>query len=399
MGKSIVYCLSGYNNYFNRTIKLNDTPTSAEDYIVIALPGVDFNPADNVNTEWLCNYLTLADYTDIDYLMVEDPEQGTLTRWFCTDRDRTRQGQWRLSLKRDLIADFWPEVSSSPVYIEKGWLNTTSKLIYNSENITVNQIKTKEVLLKDKTQTPWIVGYIGNDYLESSALSKEAGEYNVYFTRDLSRTASYQGSYSEYRALADKGTIYTGATTAAQELRFVVSCPNIYYAWQISDKTGIYNQMFLPNESNLVCDGVAYEISRLAEYAASTRASDKYYISFGALPDYIPGYTSNIDQAKTISGKLVKNTDLEGPAFFYIDIRSQGSVDYVVIPPKGSTVFNQVKNHIAKLAQNAPAQYMFEIQYSCHCTTSRTYTKKPCQRESSAKMGLFHGTAFFAVFI
>lgn len=354
MGKSIVYCLSGYNNYFNRIIKLNDTPAKVEDHIVITLPGVDFNPNDNVNTEWVCNYLTLADKTDIDYLMVEDPEAGTLTRWFCTDRDRTRQGQWRLSLKRDLIADFWPEVSSSPVYIEKGWLSTTSKLIYNSENISVNQIKTKELLLKDKTNCPWIVGYIGNDYLESSALAKEEGNYNVYFTRDVARTAAYQASYSEYKALADKGTIYTGATTSAQELRFVISCPNIYYAWQISDKTGVYNQMFLPNESNLVCDTAAYSIQRLAAYTASTRASDKYYISLATLPSYISNYVSNIDQAKSFSGKLVKNTDSSGPAFFYLNVQSQGSVDYIVNPPAGSSVYNQIKNHIAKLAQNTP---------------------------------------------
>lgn len=356
MGKSIVYCLSGYNNYFNRIIKLNDTPTSAgvEDHIVIALPGVDFNPNDNVNTEWVCNYLTLADKTDIDYLMVEDPEAGTLTRWFCTDRDRTRQGQWRLSLKRDLIADFWPEVSSSPIYIEKGWLNTTSKLIYNSENISVNQIKTRELLLKDKTNCPWIVGYIGNDYLESSALAKEDGNFNVYFTRDIARTAAYQGSYTEYKALADKGTIYTGATTASQDLQFVVACPNIYYAWRISDRTGNIAQI-TPNESNLVCDGSGYEIGRLADYAATTRASDKFYISLATLPSYISNYVSNIDEAKSFSGKLIKNTDSSGPSFFYINVQSQGSVDYVVNPPVGSGVYNQIKNHIAKLAQNTPA--------------------------------------------
>ncbi len=356
MGKSIVYCLSGYNNYFNRIIKLNDTPTSAgvENHIVITVPGVDFNPNDNVNTEWVCNYLILADKTDIDYLMVEDPEAGTLTRWFCTDRDRTRQGQWRLSLKRDLIADFWPEVSSSPVYIEKGWLSTTSKLIYNSENISVNQIKTKELLLKDKTNCPWIVGYIGNDYLESSALTKESGNYHVYFTRDVARTATYQASYSEYKELADKGTIYTGANTASQELQFVVACPGIYYAWQISDKRGAIGQI-LPNESNLVCDGSAYEINRLAEYAASTRATDKFYISLATLPSYISTYVPNIDEAKTFSGKLIKNTDSSGPAFFYINVQSQGSVDYVVNPPAGSGVYNQIKTHIARLAQNAPA--------------------------------------------
>lgn len=35
-------------------------------------------------------------------------------------------------------------------------------MIYNSEDMTFNQIKTSETLLKDKTNCPWIVGYLAN---------------------------------------------------------------------------------------------------------------------------------------------------------------------------------------------------------------------------------------------
>ena len=61
-------------------------------------------------------------------------------------------------MRRDIIADYFQELVNAPMYILKGNLKRDNPLIYNSEGLSFNQIKTSETLLKDETGTPWIVG-------------------------------------------------------------------------------------------------------------------------------------------------------------------------------------------------------------------------------------------------
>ena len=75
--------------------------------------------------------------------------------------NRTRGGQYELTLRRDVLADFNSEVETAPIYVEKGIINDiSSPLLCNNESLQVNQIKTKEVLLKDKSASPWLCLYL-----------------------------------------------------------------------------------------------------------------------------------------------------------------------------------------------------------------------------------------------
>lgn len=70
-------------------------------------------------------------------------------------------GQYKLTLKRDIIADNFDEIiNNADCYIERGWCSDTNSAIYNQESITFNQIKKSQTLMYDKTISPWIVGYI-----------------------------------------------------------------------------------------------------------------------------------------------------------------------------------------------------------------------------------------------
>lgn len=86
-----------------------------------------------------------------------------MSRWFIVNSSRARGGQFTLSLYRDLVADFYSKVITAPSYIERAMVDIGNPFIWNSENITFNQIKTKEVLLKDETQSGWYVGYVSAD--------------------------------------------------------------------------------------------------------------------------------------------------------------------------------------------------------------------------------------------
>ena len=74
-----------------------------------------------------------------DYLIAHDPQTNEIdSRWFIIDVNRTRDGQWILTLHRDLVVDYYNQILESPMYIEKATLTATNPLIYNKEGITVN---------------------------------------------------------------------------------------------------------------------------------------------------------------------------------------------------------------------------------------------------------------------
>lgn len=137
----------------------------------LRLTEINFKPMDSVNTTQIVNMDT--DWTP-DYLVTED-----LTRWFVIECRLIRQGQYELTLRRDVLADFDYAYKSAPALIERGPLDVESPYIYNKENFSFNQIKKSETLIKDPTGTAWIVGYVSTDtnfdgYMESPAEGEEA---------------------------------------------------------------------------------------------------------------------------------------------------------------------------------------------------------------------------------
>ena len=108
---------------------------------------------------------------NFDYLVVYDSTNSTiLSRWFITENVRTREGQWEFSLKRDTIADNYDAVMGSTCFIEKGYVDEDDSAIFNKEDMTFNEIKDGEFLLKDETQCPWIVGYVAKDRSQNGVI-------------------------------------------------------------------------------------------------------------------------------------------------------------------------------------------------------------------------------------
>lgn len=157
---SNLYLLS-YNNYLNRTLKYLDNIEEYAEYDSIVFSNINFNPNDEVTTEQILN---VGDYDTFDYLVVESQETGKIvSRWFVIDKTRIRSGQWKLTLRRDVVVDYWNVIKSAPCFIEKASLAFEDPRIFNSEDMSFNQIKTAETLLKDRSKCAWIVGYYAKD--------------------------------------------------------------------------------------------------------------------------------------------------------------------------------------------------------------------------------------------
>ena len=162
--------LLDFNNYYNRQVKKFNTLAEYENFVVGEVDNLNFNPGDGVNTSQIVNY---SGETQPDYVIVANGSV-IVSRWFIIDSDFIRNGQYNLSLHRDLIVDNYDAVINAPCYIKKAIIPDTDPAIYNKENISFNQIKTSETPLKDETGTPWIVGYLPKDtYKEDTIVASD----------------------------------------------------------------------------------------------------------------------------------------------------------------------------------------------------------------------------------
>lgn len=168
--------LYGYNNYFNRIIKKKTTLAEYKEEVgtgnYVELNNTNFNITDGVNARHVFNVSSTLDEKSPDYLIREKTD-GTLERWFVLESVKIMGNQIQVTLRRDIIADFYSQISTAKAFIKKGMLNYNSPLIFNKENMTYNQIKTKELLLKDNTKIPWIIGYIARNDNQGEVLEKD----------------------------------------------------------------------------------------------------------------------------------------------------------------------------------------------------------------------------------
>lgn len=177
---SNILLLRGFNNYHKRTILKYSTLEDYQDNSASFLnySSINFNPNDGIVTELIVGndaqlenskILSFDDVGSPDYLVVYDIDtESNITiksRWFILESVKTTAGQFRLALKRDVIADHMDWILNTDCFIEKAQImDIYSPFIFNNESMTYNQIKKKEIPLYDSTGVPWIVGYVAKNY-------------------------------------------------------------------------------------------------------------------------------------------------------------------------------------------------------------------------------------------
>lgn len=173
--------LCAYNNYYNRIIKREETLADYAPFRVGIIPNVSFNPNDDIDTEQIINWPEENEAPD--YLIVSEIGTGTiLYRWFIIESQRLRNGQYRLTLHRDVVADYYEDILNAPSFIEKATITSNDPFIFNSENMTYNKIKSGETLLMQTHNLAWIVGYLSRDNtyqnVETTTIGRANDEYD-----------------------------------------------------------------------------------------------------------------------------------------------------------------------------------------------------------------------------
>lgn len=156
-----IYAFKNFNNYYNRKLKGQNCTTISDfidlygDYEYIQTGTTDnFDENDGVATNHVLGRQSNPYSGNCDYLLVCRDNNTIDSKWFIIDQDKQCFGQYKLNLYRDVISDYWGVIKDSPMFIEKAILADNDPLIYNQEDMPLNQIKTSETLLKDSTNCP-----------------------------------------------------------------------------------------------------------------------------------------------------------------------------------------------------------------------------------------------------
>lgn len=328
-----------YNNYYNRLLKIE---VDYIGYIQKATKSfvndkINFNPNDGIETTlvWGTGFAP-DDYRNYDYLIFgeinDETNQTTIiSRWFIMESIRTRAGQYRLILKRDILADTYSKVLEAPVYVEKGMIqDADSPLLLNHESLQVNQVKIKEETLEDSTMNSWLVIYLQKGILGSheTVTVPQLSDQEVYKTL-TTPIASWE--YYDYVSTDFK---------VASNKRFQLEFFNIYELLCYRVKAG-YNNPTLEywigfTSSNLTCLLDSAYILSLAHYYQD-RVS---YLETAFATDF-PSYKTETDLAalKEYDGKKIKDSDGK---YFNVRVEPLSSINKTIDITSGgaSTLFN-----------------------------------------------------------
>lgn len=207
-----------YNNYYNRIVKSEAVLSSYQQYQVkykgqttdengntAVVQNVNFIAGDFVNTIQVVNWA--GDLPD--YLLVIDEDQNIESRWFVVTAEKTRHGQLRLTLHRDLVMDYYDDLIDADMYVEKATLPESSPLIFNAEDMTFNQIKKSETLIKDASGCPWVVFYgAQNEQLTETITTSQGDVAQIFTSRQLfEQSAIYRATQNPQRFIGDPSSV------------------------------------------------------------------------------------------------------------------------------------------------------------------------------------------------
>lgn len=331
-----IYILN-FNNYYNRQVKGQNYNLS--DYMPYVSYGpfsaINFNPNDGIITSHTFNVPADAYELSGDYLIVTDDDSDILSRWFIIQAKRELNGQYTFSLRRDVIVDYYQDTIKSTFYIEKAYLQSTSNpLIYNSEGLSLNQIKSEEIPLKDKSDCGWVVAYIARNYANESAetittysrnqvtefsyskneLASQVNQQSLLLGQLNDLVLSFEGNFGAFNAreLINNNNTHEGLSSADVNITLTVG-----------------DQLFT------ALNKITEDFSEIDE----TPFNQNFY-NYST----VPNQQSILDTLLPMNGKLIKNTD-DG-TFFTIDLKNAGTRKIKVNLPVNSGLYNQMSTFL-----------------------------------------------------
>lgn len=236
MAKSTLYFIE-YNNYINRRVEIESSLAAYISNPSYVAADVNFNIADGIMTTQTVNSPDTAIYN----YMVEAQGGELKSRWFVIEKLKTRLGQYRVTLKRDVLADYDTNIRSAIMYFRRGRVSRDNPLLFNPEGFNFNQIKVKEQTIEDHTHTPWMAIYLASNFFGDTPTDK-----SIKVTPQKAYSVSYATLEELIAAYPGSGTTVGDAVNTDFRpgiISFYASGPTIRSPgrrWTINAQGGVY---------------------------------------------------------------------------------------------------------------------------------------------------------------
>ena len=350
-----------HNNYYDRIISIGWSLGLYTENLIHVVEGFNFNPNDGVNTEIIVN---MPDSETPNYLIICDENDEIQSKWFIIDSNRIRGGQYKYTLHRDVISDYWNVIKQSPCLIEKCNLAADDPLIFNNEDMTFNQIKTSETPLKDSSGCAWLVAYLAKN--AAAEQLKGTVKTNKLSTLDV---LPYN-AWSEFRGYTNT-PFYGPATSIKYKINISkpISSGYTYGYYTVSESGEIDAPTFSSPDPNG---------STLGIYAGMSDGQRRGLIEQGfnsttvqEMNSLVPAWATDLNaendltELLELNGKTVQD-DLGQIYLFTVEqVNSNKKFSY---PVTAGSLYNKLSNAVAasgKAFSGSPNNKTFQLNVVC----------------------------------
>lgn len=373
--ENILY-LYKFNSYHNRVLKMFDTPNEYITYqsnnnnTYVLSQNVNFDLKDGATATVVYPTGVGIGYDlSPNYVLVLDSTNSTIkSRWYVVEGTKTRGGQYQLTLFRDVVADFKNDIITAPCLIEKATLRDSNPLIFNSENVSVNKIKTREYLLQDESKCAWVVGYLGPKYsgTTETAINDIIVDYNYNNKADFLSAFSTDG-FDVYKYMAFDTNSQSLPTTESESLQLTTNA-YLRYAYKKAGTTPTYNCVTVEFKNN-VNTGNYLGNYFITDTGASTNPAD--VIPDNCISTHIP-FNINTPNTHNIIVRNTGNAIASNSELMFNTIKSVSSKPYVstISPFNGKIIKigNEFYRCEVNKTPNGANMYAYDVKYTTQNT-------------------------------
>lgn len=314
-----IYYLN-FNSKYNNQVKRYDIIDYYEDYIVGEQKKENLKWNDEINTTITANIDTIP-----NYCVVCDENDMIVSRWFVVDGKYLRLNQYELVLERDVMADNYYDILDMTVFMRKATITDPYDPAIYQRDGTFNQIKKKEIALKDETQTPWVVGYISKDFTETTVQSSYPTITDPTF--EVSNIANWEHYNKTYRTSVGTTTHFTLYTSLRNRysLPYTEKATYVFTTDLLRKNSG--TEVSEPGAGYVYRYGTSPNVGDLLR---NIRASS-YYQNF--IDNYAESLypTTDINTLTSLDGRTIKDTTTN--ICYRIKVNYDGGGDFFKITP------------------------------------------------------------------
>ena len=386
MGNKTLYYLR-FNNYFNRQLIMKYGTTWYRQVQIGFTPNVQlFNYGDGVNTTQIVNTVQWNDVDDKapDYCVVEDDTTLEYSRWFVIDWKYIRAGQYQATLRRDVLADNYDTIMSSPMLISKGYVTPSDSAIFNYEGQAYNKIKTSETLLYDETGCPWLVGYIPRDAFKEKAQEVTTSLISPFYNLSYATLEAFYQDYPYLKGMTNR-TVIKKNHNVIYNIRGSLNVPISQEVVNIAfNKLGLikYNPQSFGEKSlsNYPFDNTGYGwlyVAKNHTFGTGKIVNTENRIAVLAYNSYINVMDDLENAVKTaysydpavlntlinLNGKVVRIGSAGSYKYYTINVGSETVQEEVIAPASVYNILYQNLNEGILIPKNSNDNYVLAMTY------------------------------------